>query len=1043
MQPYAELHAKSFFSFGEGASHVHELLAQAAAHGYSTLALTDTNLCGALDFAKQANALGIKPITGGELALTDGSRIVLLARNREGYANLCRLLTLANHRDRRKPNLDTGQLQLHAEGLALLTGGRNGPLSKDPENAPTLLRNFMDWFGAEHVHVELNRNFLQDDLARNRALTKLAHSAGARTVATNNVHYHIPERHRLQQALTAARLNLPIGAVMQHVHPNSHLCLKPEAAMRDIMKRYPQAVDHAQAVAEQCEFNLETGLGYSLPDAQVPPGHTPDSYLEQLCREAAARRYGRMTSQVEARLQEELRLIRLHNIAGFLLLYREIVLLAQEIMEEKGISKPETPLEERPPGRGRGSSVALLTGYLTGISHVDPLRWNLTLERFMSEETPQIPDIDLDFPRALRGELIERAHRHFGTDFAVLTGAISTYHLRGVIQDLGKALGLPREDLKRLKAETKSEDPALLEETMLEIPGLRDRAGAPGWKELAELAPQLHGAPRSLGQHVGGLILSSAPIPDMTPVRPGATQGRYIMDWDKDSVNDAGFAKIDLLSLPALDQLEEALNLVEQIEGQRPDIAAIDPEDPDTYRLIAEGRTKGVFMLQSPAQISAGKSLQPQNLMDLACQLALVRPGVGVQGNAPESFIQRYRYAVPWEYDHPLEKRALERTCGVILWQEQAIQVIMDIAGFTAAQADQMRRAFTKPNAQALLEQYRQRFMAGAREKGIPEQAALRIMSKLNGHYMFPESHSHAFAVTALQCAWPKRNHPTEFYTALMNNQPMGFYPLETIKQDAKRHHVPFLNPCVNRSQPKCTPDQNAVLIGLNFVKDIGPAQALKIVEGRERNGPYASAQDLARRTGLTDQAISSLVKAGALDSLHKNRRDALWNAGPALRPGRNGQVPLPLDTSRGAPPGTPDFSPWECMAGEYEAMGIYPEGHLMEFLRQSLPKTALSAAQAERAHENETVTIAGCPVTRQHPGSANVVFVTLEDETGDLQLLLSEETYARRRREVNSPAIIATGQISRKNGGSPVIIVSVLRTLHPKVKMPPAHDWH
>ena len=538
------------------------------------------------------------------------------------------------------------------------------------------------------------------------------------------------------------------------------------------------------------------------------------------------------------RLDEEFRLIGRHGLAGFLLLYREIVLLGREIMEERGLLHPETPLEERPPGRGRGSSVALLAGYLIGISHVDPLRWGLTLERFISEDTSLLPDIDLDFPRALRDELIRRVHRRFGPEHAVLAGAIGTYSVKGIIQDLGKALGLPKEDLKRLSRQLHSHDAADLEREMLGLPFFRDRVESPGWRDLVELAPRLMGAPRSLGQHVGGMVLSSSPIPEMVPVRAGATDGRYIMDWNKDSVADANFAKIDLLSLPVLDQLEEALDLVEEREGSRPDLGRIDPEDPAVYEMIGQGGSKGVFLLQSPAQLKMGQRLRPRSLLDLAYQVALIRPGVGVQGSAVSRFVERYRHGASWEYDHPLEERALARGCGIIVWQEQVVQLIMDVAGMSAAEADETRRAFAKPNNQHLIAMHRRRFLEGARGKGVPEEIAERIFAKINGQYMFPESHSHAFAVTAYQAAWLKRRHPLEFFVSLVNNQPMGFYPVETLKQDARRFGVPFLNPCVNRSGVSGVPDGDSVLLGLRFVKDVGEASAKTIGGGAGQARP-------------------------------------------------------------------------------------------------------------------------------------------------------------------------------------------------------------
>jgi len=1043
---YAELHAKSFYSFGLGASHTHELLAQAMEHGYDCLALTDTNLCGALDFARQANSLGLRPITGGELTLDDDSRLVLLARTREGYGNISRLFTLANTADRRKPRLDPRHLSQHAAGVILLTGGRDGPLSRlmlegRTAEARGVLYDYMEWFGADSVYVELQHNFLQGDAWRNWELAALAAQTGAPVAATNDVHYHAPERYRLQHALVAASHNTTIDQALRFIRPNQHLCLKAPEVLEHLFRHCPDAIANTRRIAEMCEFDLSADLGYSLPEPEVPEGYTTDSYLQQLCHEAAIRRYGSVTPKVAERLQEEFRLIDLHRLAGFLLLYREIVMLAQRIMEEKGLVQPETPLEERPPGRGRGSSVALLVGYLIGISHVNPLEWNLTLERFISEDTSLLPDIDLDFPRQLRDELIQRVHRHFGPEFAVLAGAVSTYSVKGILQDLGKALGLPKDELSLLSRQLHSRDASSLESEMRELPAFRGLVEAPGWRDLIEMGPQLMNAPRGLGQHVGGLVLSSSPIPEMVPTRAGAMEGRYIMDWNKDSVADAGFAKIDLLSLPVLDQLEEALDLIEAREGQRPDLSRINPGDPEVYDLISQGRAKGVFLLQSPAQLKMGQRLNSRNLRDLAYQVALIRPGVGVQGSAVSQFVERYRHGASWDYDHPLEKRALKRGCGIIVWQEQVVQLVMDVAGFTASQADELRRAFARPNNHHLMERHWQLFLKGAERKGVPEDAARRIFAKLNGQYMFPESHSHAFAVTAYQAAWLKRYHPVEFFVGLMNSQPMGFYPTETLKQDARRFGVPFLNPCVNRSMERCTPEERSVLLGLQLIRDVGLESARLIVAERERGGLYAGAGDLVRRTGLKPQSVLSLVKAGALDGVTPNRRAALWEAGLTTRPGRNGQAALPLLLESGGPE-LPDFSDYEKMAGEYEVMGIYPRGHLMEFIRPGLGRNVLPTTAVNDLDEGSEALVAGWPIARQHPkGQEGTVFVTIEDEEGDVQLILWPQVFLRKRRELQSQIVLARGTVSRWDGTTN-LVVSDLRAIDPRVPMPASHDW-
>ncbi len=1043
---YVELHAKSFYSFGAGASHTHELLAQAKEHGYNALALTDTNLCGALEFARLAGSLGVQPITGGEITLFDDSRIVLLARTRQGYANISRLFTLANAADRREPKLDPAHLREHTEGVVLLTGGRDGPLAMlalegRHGEAWELLHRYRSWFGRDAVYVELQQNFLQGDTRRNRELARLADDVGVPVVATNDVHYHVPERCRLQHALVAARRNTTIDRALPFIRPNHHLHLKSADRMQRLFRERPDAIANTLRVAEQCAFNLSCDLGYTLPDPQVPEGDSAEGFLRRLCVEGALRRYGGISAQARERLDEEFRLIRRHRLAGFLLLYREIVLLAQAITEEKGLAPPETPLEERPPGRGRGSSVALLVGYLIGISHVDPLRWNLTLERFISEDMSMLPDIDLDFPRAIRDELIRRVHEHFGQEFAVLTGAMATYSVKGIIQGLGKALGLPKDDLKLLSRQLHSLDAADLRNEMLSLPAFRDRVEAPGWRDLVALAPQLMHAPRSLGQHVGGMILSDSPIPEMVPIRAGAMDGRFIMDWNKDSVADANFAKIDLLSLPVLDQIEEALDLIEKREGQRPDLSKLDPEDPGVYDMINEGRSKGIFLLQSPAQLKMGQRLRSRNLLDLAYQVALIRPGVGVQGSAVSQFVERYRHGVPWDYDHPLEKRALERGYGIIVWQEQVVQLLSDVSGMTAAEADEVRRAFARPNNERLIAMHWERFREGAARNGVSEETARKMFAKINGHYMFPESHSHAFGVTAYQAAWLKRYHPVEFFTALMNNQPMGFYPVETLKEDARRFGVPFLNPCVNHSRARCTPSADAVLLGLGLVKDVGEASAIALVCEREEHGPYESAADLVRRTGLKPQAVLSLVMAGAFDGVTSNRREALWDAGLGIRPAKNGQRAFAI-AGDGGVPAFPDFSDEEKMMGEYRVMGIYPKGHVMEFVRPRLRPEVLPAAAIETVRDGDGIAVAGWPVARQHPrGKSGTVFVTVEDETGDVQLILWPRVFARFRRELDSRLLLAHGTVSRWDGTTNVI-VSRLERLRTGAPLPSAHDW-
>lgn len=1043
---YVELHTHSFYSFGEGASHVHELIGRAVDLNYPAMALTDHNMCGALEFARQANSLGIQPISGGEITLTDGSHIVMLAESKIGYSNISRLFTLANHSDRRNPRLDPKYLASYSEGVILLTGCRLGTVPRMVsegrfEKARNTLQSYVDCFGPDSVYVEISRNFLYGDAGRIRSLVSLASDMGLPLVATNNAHYHVPERHKLQDALVAIKHNSTIDKVVHHLKHNSEFYLKSSSQMRSLFRSFPEAVDNTIKVADRCKFNLASDLGYKLPSPDVPSDYTPLTYLSRLCYEAAQRRYGTISDTVDKRLKEEFSLIEKHDLSGFMLLYREIAILARQIMVEIGKANPEEPLEWRPPGRGRGSSVAMLTGYLIGISHIDPLLYNLTLERFLPDDLRVMPDIDLDFPRFLRDKLISRIHEDFGPEFAVLSGMITTYRARGAIAGLGKALGLPDEDLRRLSQKIHHHDATHLRDEMLSLPEFADRVDTPGWTDLLSLAPQLQGAPKSLGQHTGGMIISSSPIPDMVPSRRGAIEGRYIIDWDKDSVADAGFAKIDILSLPVLDQLQEAVELVEQLTGELIDLSRISSDDPCVYDMINHGRSRGVFLLQSPAQLKMGQRLLSRNLRDLAYQVALIRPGVGVQGSAVSDFINRYRNGAEWSYDHPLEERSLARGYGVIIWQEQVVQLISDVSGMTQADSDEMRRSFARRNNDQIIAMYWNKFRDGAGDKGIDEKTAKKIFSKINGHYMFPESHSHAFAISAYQAAWMKYYHPLEFFIGLMNNQPMGFYPIEAIKQDARRFGVEFLNPCVNLSGLGCVPYKGSLLLGLEFIKEVGAQNASVILRERSVHGPFMSVGDFVGRVNIHPEAMESLALSGAFDAISLNRRTALWESGVYPSISKN-QRPLPLCMDSSVPK-LDDFTLYERMLSEYRVMGIYPVGHIMGFVRDRLPCTVSKISDVYSMTDGQPVSVAGWAIARQHPrGEKGTVFVTVEDETSDIQMIVWPKIFRRFKHVLREPLLLARGNISRWDNTTNVI-VSELEAINTEINLPPGHDWY
>ena len=1061
---YAELHCHSNYSFQEGASSVEDLLVRSRELGYRALALTDhDNLCGAMHFAQVARALDVRAITGVEVTLADDSHLTLLAETRQGYANLCNAVSYAYITgERREPRLDSRHLSELAGGVVLLTGCRKGRVSQLLEygrvrDAEEQLEQYLEWLGAGNVFVELQQNLVRGDTRRNKRLADIARKYGVEMVATNNVHYHAPERRRLQDALVAVKHNRSLEETHRERRPNGQFYLKSPAEMAELFRECPEAVRNTLYIAERCSFDLTRDLGYQFPDYPVPPGFTPQTYLEHLCREAAVRRYGDITLKVETRLREEFRLIRRHNLAGFFLIYYEIIQMAREIMIEVGMSDVEIPLEERPPGRGRGSSVAMLVGYLIGLSHIDPLEFNLSLDRFLSDDLGSVPDIDLDFPRNIREELIKRVHEKWGWDHAALSGMISTYKLKGAIRDLGKALGLPAQDVDKLAKRVDFLHGGDLKAEMLGLPEFRDRVDAPVWRDLIDLSGQLDGFPKYLAQHPGGMIISSSPLIDVVPVQQSAISDRYICHWDKDSIEQAGFVKIDFLALGALSQIQECLQLIEEREGECIDLSRINFEDPAVYRMIHQADTIGVFQVESAAQMQTAPRIKPVNLTDMAYEVGAVRPGVGVNDGV-SLFIKRRSLGLDWDYDHPLEGRALERTMGVILFQDQVNQVAMDVAGFSALEADQLRRAFIRRNNQELIAHYWERFRQGSGELGVSEAAAERIFKKFNGHYMFPESHAFAFGVTAYHMAWLKHYYPLEFFTAIFNQQPMGFYNTETLKEDARRHGVRVLNPDINHSREKCVIRGESLLLGLRYVKGVGERAAAAIVKARDRGGTFSSIADAMERTGLQREALENLVSAGAFDQLPaaggrgaprdagetggalatRDRRGALWEVGLRYRPaGHQMALPLPVEQDMA---GLPSQSSWEVMLEEYRTMGLHPGGHFMAMLRPYLGAEVLNSQEVVSLADGTEVAVSGLVIRRQRPLS-KAVFITLEDEFGHIPLAVWPREYQRYRLAIREPVLVVRGEVSRRDGVMNIVVRHVIAA-HEMQNLPKAKSW-
>jgi error-prone DNA polymerase len=1108
---YAELHCHSYYSFHDGASSLEELLVRAKDLGYHSLAVTDhDNLCGAMCFAQLCKSLEFHGITGAEVTLENGFHLTLLAKDGEGYKNLCRLITAAqNFGQRNDPSLSPSLLPEHAQGLIALSGCPQGELAqlvakaRLPE-AKDLVKQYLDWFGADNYYIELQQNLAHGDTARNITLLKLAKDTGAQVVATGNVHYHVRERHRLQDCLVAVKNCKSLEETHRERRPNSEYYLRSIDELQVLFKDCPEALENTVKIAERCTLDLTKDLSYIFPDYPAPAGDTPQTYLEKLCHEAAVRRYGAITPQVKARLDEEFALIKKYKLAGFLLMYHEVIKLGREVMIDLGLSDPSLTVEENPPGRGRGSSVALLVGYLIGLSHIDPLKYNLSLERFLPADTmTNVPDIDLDFPRSIREELILRTHAKWGWRHAALTGTICTYLIKGAVRDLGKALGLPEAEIDQLSKQSDWGSAKKLRSKMERMPNFKDKVDAPVWRDLIALAAELDGFPKYAGQHPGGMILSSTPLIDIVPVQRGAIEGRYVCQWDKDSIDDAGFVKIDFLALGALSQLQDAIDLIKARTGERIDMSRIDFEDGKVYDMLCRGDTIGIFQVESAAQMQTITRLKPRNLLDMAHEVGAVRPGVGVNHGVQE-YLARRTKRKPVTYDHPLEQRALERTLGVVLFQDQVNQLAIDVAGFAPSEADRLRRAFGRKHNDELIEQYHHKFIAGAKERHPDVEAAEKVFKKFNGQYMFPESHAFAFGVTAYQASWLKYYYPLEFFVAIFNQQPMGFYNLETLKEDALRHGITVLNPDINRSQSKCTiegfstyppyplplareggekmrggeaPSRCRTPYFPSGASKRGPDPSsflpplLRTGEGDqggevEKSGAlrlgflnvtglgeaFAKAIEEGRGKGGVFKTIGEfLERTGVLEEVALNLASA--GAFDSLEPNRrrvkweiglryrpiNSQLPLPLPVAQDMVE-LAKPTDWERMKGEYDVLSLFPGGHIMSRLRPRFKNGFRTSKDIDRLRDGAPVTAAGLVIRRQRP-HGKVVFITLEDEFGHIPCMVFGKVYEQHEHTFRSPFLIIKGRLTRREGTCNVVINNV-ESFTALEKVPASKDW-
>jgi error-prone DNA polymerase len=1080
---YAELHCHSAYSFLDGASEPAELAAAAADLGYGALAITDhDNACGAMEFAHACHGVGVRPIVGAELTVeipAGQAHVTLLVESAQGWHNLCRLLTEAHRgtrphpdRDPLQPSVPLEMLERHTEGLVCLSGcARDGLVAGrwergDLRGAAAMARRLLAAFGPDRFRVELQRPLWRHDRARNRWLAALAERHGVPCVATGDAHAHHASRLSLQDALVAVRLGATLDETeaLRRGNQGSALLGPEEAAAR--FRDHPEAMAEAGRLAERLRFDLTSELGYSYPGAEDSGA---DGELAALCRGRLEERYPRSRAQerreAKRRLDEELDLIRRLKLSGFFLLHHDMLELAREVAAE--VRGPDSARRLLPPGRGRGSSVSSIVCYLTGLSHIDPVENDLFLGRFLNEGLTDVPDIDLDFPRDIREKLIPRVHERYGAERSALVASFSTYRARGSIRDLGKALGLPPGEVERLARsvdvyEVSREARARMEEA------LGPRATSPRWRALAELLPEIAGLPRHISQHPGGMVISTQPLIDLCPVQPAAMEGRQIVQWDKDSCADAGFLKIDLLGLGMLSAVERCVDEIARTRGERIDLSRVPLDDDEVWGAIQRAETTGVFQIESRAQMQMLPRTLPEGLDDLTVQVALVRPGP-IQGGAVHPYIERRKrlredpsYEVP--YEHPSLEPCLKDTLGAIVFQDQVLEVAIALAGFSVSEAEGLRRAMSRKRSEAALRRYRQRFISGAVARGVSREVAERVYGQVEGFsgFGFPKSHSAAFGLLAYQSTWLRVHYGPELLCALLNEQPMGFYPPDALVHEAQRRGLEILPPEVNASELDCRVEtvgaapgdagQPPVRIGLGYVAEVAELDAQAVVEERRRGGPYLDVADLAARSGASRPALVRLAWAGACDALARSatdhapsqpaaaqpidpdeerRRAALWQAGGASGAARTedgAQLALPLD---GAPsPTLPRLAPWERLLADYRTTGMTLGEHPMALMREQLEPGLATSADLERIDHGRRIRLAGMVVARQRPATANgVVFMLLEDESGTINLIVPPSVAERCRPAVRAAGfVLATGRLEHREGTTNLVISAIER---------------
>jgi error-prone DNA polymerase len=1081
---YIELHAASAFSFLDGASLPSALIERAAALGYPALALLDRDgVYGAPQFYRAARDAGLKAIVGAELtmaaapppversrrrgvraapACVPGWTLPVLVASAEGYRNLCRIITGAKAGAAKgEGRVTLEQLTGRTTGLVALLGREAVEAAPDPA---ALTARLIECFGRGQIWIELQRHFRPDDPAAIGRLRDLAGVFDLPLMASNGVRFATPEARPLYDALTCLRHKTTLEAAGRRLTANAERYLKPPAAMARIFSDLPGALAGTEALAERLEFTL-ANLGYRFPEYPVPAGDTAASFLHRLAEAGARERYRPYHDRARAQMARELRLIEKLDLAGYFLIVWDVV----RFCREAGILV-----------QGRGSAANSAVCYALGITAIDPIGMDLLFERFLSEERGEWPDIDLDLPSGDRRErVIQYVYSRYGPHGAAMTANVISYRGRSATREMGKVLGLPDaaiDRLARLMSQFEFVDP---EETLTRHLGDAGLDPAePRYRQFARLWCGVQDLPRHLGQHSGGMVVCQGRLDDVVPLEPAAMPGRVVVQWDKDDCADLGIVKVDLLGLGMMAALEEAIVIVNGSRSQpgtppvpgptspaEPllDLAHLPPDDPAVYALLQQADTVGVFQVESRAQMATLPRLRPTRFYDLVVEVAIIRPGP-IVGDMVHPYLARRRGEQPIRYPHPRLEPVLARTLGVPLFQEQLLRMAMVVAGFSGGEAEELRRAMGFKRSVRRMQAIEQRLRGGMAREGITGAAADQIVQAITSFalYGFPESHAASFALIVYASAYLKAHYPAAFYTALLNNQPMGFYHPATLVKDAQRRGVRFAPVDVQVSDWPCLVEPTgAIRLGLRFVHGLRAEAGQRIAAAPAGGGRrFGTLDDLVERAALRPDEVRMLAGLGALASFGGDRRTALWQAeragrraGPLLRDEADLTSGV-VSSGRGAET-TPDVrsaSPLapmtlaERVRADYDGMGLTIGPHPMRLVRAPLAARGVArAADLATARAGRRVRVAGAVITRQRPGTAKgFVFLSLEDETGIANVIVTPDVFrADRRTIVEEPYLLVEGLLQRQQGAVSVKADRVSALRYDDLRPVPSHDFH